>query len=186
MKLKHIIVIVFCILVFTNCKTYGQTKKTIFLGIQPISITIESNYGDGEFDANIFPIVFEAALTRRVNFRLIPTVNYHFGGKSNGFSDLGVYITLPIYFHKSLPKEVQSHGFYIGPVLGVGRNIINDHYTTTIAIEPGYMFKAKKRFTITLGCQFGGSYFAYDSKPNNWVTHFGPKFTLGFWLNKND
>jgi len=70
----------------------------------------------------------------------------------------------------------------LGYYLGLGRILINDHYTTTVAIEPGYMWETKKSFTITLGAQFGGSYFGYDSKPNKWVTHWGPKVTFGLWI----
>jgi len=60
--------------------------------------------------------------------------------------------------------------------------LLNNHYTTTIAVEPGYMFKASKRFSLTLGLQLGSSYFMYENKNNQWLQHFGLKINLGFWL----
>ena len=84
-------------------------------------------------------------------------------------------------------KEIENRqdipkGFYLGPVLGFGRNLLNEHFTTTLAAEPGYMFETRKSFTIVLGIQLGASYFHYDSQPNKWVLHWGPKVTFGFWV----
>ncbi|MFC2127818.1 hypothetical protein ACFLRU_05490 [Bacteroidota bacterium] len=162
--------------------TYGQSDKRIFLGIQP-AITIEPFYDEGELDINLFPIIFEAPITSRANLRIAPIANYHLGGITNGVSDLSLFTVLPVFFKKTENQNDKPYGFYIGPVLGFGRNIINNHYTTTLAFEPGYMFEAKRSFTITLGVQFGASYFAYDIQPNKWTSHFGPKVTFGFWLN---
>lgn len=160
---------------------FGQSNKSFFIGIQP-SITVEPFYEKGEFDVNAFPLIFETSIGSRTNIRLSPIANYHIGGLSNGFSDIGLYAVLPIYFTNRETTGSRSSGFYIGPVLGFGRNLINEHYTTTIAVEPGYLFEAKKSFTICLGMQFGASYFSYDSEPNKWLSHWGPKVTFGFWL----
>lgn len=159
----------------------GQSDKNIFIGVQP-GLTIEPFYEKGEFDVNVFPLIFETPVGSRANIRLSPITNYHIGGSTAGFSDIGLYFVLPVFFKKNENKESKPYGFYVGPVLGFGRNLINNHYTTTIAIEPGYMFKAKKSFTIVIGVQFGASHFAYDLQPNKWFFHWGPKVTFGFWL----
>ena len=185
MHLKQVAITIILLFVFSIGNVCGQTKKPVFIGIQP-SITIEPFYEDGELDVNIFPLVLEIPIGQRINFRFLPTANYHFGGVNNGFSDVGFYSVLPIFFRKSESTEAKPYGFYIGPVLGFGRNLINSHYTTTLAVEPGYMFKAKKSFTITLGAQFGTSYFAYDSQPNKWLFHWGPKVSFGFWIDRNN
>lgn len=163
---------------------YGQTSKIFFIGVQP-SITIEPFYEKGELDVNIIPVVFEAPIGIRTNIRLLPFVNYHSGGLSNGVSDIALYSVLPIYFRKRESAESKPYGFYIGPVLGFGRNLIYNHYTTTLALEPGYMFEAKNKLTIGLGIQFGASFFAYESEPDNWLSHWGPKVSFGFWLDRS-
>ena len=180
MNRSIITAIVLLIISITNL--YGQTKKSIYLGIQP-SITVEPFYEEGELDINVFPLIFETPISQRINLRIVPMVNYHIGGVENGISDLSIFTVLPFFLKKNEENEnVKPYGFYVGPVLGFGRNLINDHYTTTIALEPGYMWEAKKSFTITLGAQIGASYFGYDSKPNKWVLHWGPKVTFGFWI----
>ena len=100
-----------------------------------------------------------------------------------GFQTLVSILFSPIFFAKNESSDTKPFGFYVGPVFGFGRNLLNNHYTTTLAAEPGYMFEAKKSFTITLGVQLGSSYFTYDSQPNKWVFHWGPKVSFGFWLN---
>jgi hypothetical protein len=162
--------------------TFGQSGIPILLGIQP-GITVEPFYEEGELDVNVFPLLFETPIASRVNIKLSPIINYHIGGEENGFSDIGIFTVFPVFFKARGKRTDRPYGIYIGPVLGFGRNLINKHYTTTLAIEPGYMFESKRRFSITLGIQFGASYFSYDANPNKWVFHWGPKITLGFWLN---
>lgn len=161
---------------------FGQSKRPIFIGIQP-AITVEPFYEEGELDVNVFPLVIENRIGLRTNIRFVPIANYHFGGLENGFSDIGIFVVLPIFFKKAESLTAKTDGFYVGPVLGFGRNLINEHYTTTLAVEPGYMLKAQKRFTAAFGLQLGSSHFSYDSKPNKWVFHWGPKISLGFWIN---
>ena len=163
-------------------QSFGQSNTPIFIGIQP-NITVEPFYEKGELDIDILPLVLEASIGLRTNLKITPLVNYHVGGQTNGVSDIGVFVVLPIFFKKKENRSDKPHGFYVGPVLGFGRNLINDRNTTTLAVEPGYLFKAERRFTISLGLQLGGSYFSYDSQPNEWVTHWGPKIGFGFWIN---
>jgi len=80
---------------------------------------------------NVFPLILELPIGQRTNFRLLPTANYHLGAIENGFSDIGIYTVFPMFFNKSTSIIAKPYGFYIGPVLGFGRNLINDHYTTT-------------------------------------------------------
>ena len=159
----------------------GQSARPIFIGLQP-NITVEPFYEKGELDINVFPVIVEAPIGSRINLKLSPIVNLHKGGVSNGVSDIGLFSVLPIFMQKKESAESKPHGFYIGPVLGFGRNLITHHYTTTLAVEPGYLFETKKRFTISLGMQLGSSYFSYDSQPNKWITHLGPKVSFGFWI----
>lgn len=165
-----------------SSKSIGQSSTPIFIGLQP-NITVEPFYDKGEFDIDILPLVVEASIGLRTNLKVTPMVNHHIGGQTEGISDLGVFAVLPILLKKKEIRSDRPYGFYAGPVLGFGRNLINDHYTTTVGIEPGYMFETKKRFTISMGLQLGGSYFSYDSEPNKWVTHWGPKFSFGYWIN---
>jgi hypothetical protein len=185
--MKRLTIILPLLLYVYITDAYGQTRTPVLLGVQP-GVTIEPFYEEGELDVNVFPLLIEVPIGTRTNIKLAPLVNYHIGGEENGVSDVGLYTVFPIFIKERENREDVPFGFYVGPVLGFGRNLLNDHYTTTLAVEPGYMFEAKKSFTITLGVQFGASHFAYDNQPNKWVFHWGPKITFGFWTRrtKND
>lgn len=169
------------LLIFTITNLSAHTKRPFYIGVQP-AITVEPFYDEGELDFNAFPLIVETPISQRINLRIVPMVNYHVGGLENGISDLGVFTVLPIFLKRTEIENERPSGFYLGPVIGFSRNLINDHFTTTTALEPGYMWKTEKSFTITLGTQLGGSFFGYDSKPNKWVFHWGPKVTFGFWI----
>ncbi|TXB64685.1 hypothetical protein FRY74_09545 [Vicingus serpentipes] len=177
---KIIFITILALITYGQC--FSQSNTPIFIGFQP-NITVEPFYDKGEFDLDIAPVVFEASVGLRTNIKISPIVNYHFGGTTNGVSDIGVFSVLPIFIKSKEAKNERPYGFYLGPVIGFGRNLINSHYTTTLSIEPGYMFETKNRFTISMGLQLGGSYFSYDKEPNKWVIHWGPKFSFGFWIN---
>ncbi len=179
--MKKIFFIVFFGVTIWN-QSFCQSNTPIFIGFQP-NVTVEPFYDESEFDLDIVPLVFETSIGLRTNIKISPIVNYHFGGATNGISDVAVYSVLPIFFKAKETKSDRPFGFYMGPVIGFGRNLINSHYTTTVGIEPGYMFETKNRFTISMGLQLGGSYFSYDVEPNKWVTHWGTKFSFGFWIN---
>ncbi len=178
--MKNLIII--SILFLMSVQLLSQEKRPVFIGLQP-GITKEQFYEKDEFDINVIPLVFQIPLSQRFDFRFVTIANYHFGS-SQGFSDIGFQSVFPFYFKKKEATKTLSSGFYTGPVLGAGRNLLNDHYNTTLAVEPGYMFKTSKRFSLSLGLQFGASYFIYDNEPNKWRSHFGFKINLGLWVNK--
>ncbi len=179
-KNRPFLFIAILLIVFSG-HIHGQSNKIVFIGVQP-AITVEPFYEKGELDVNIFPFMIETPIGLRSTLKLTPLINYHSGGSKNGISDIGLFAILPFYFQKRADSTSRPFGFYLGPVVGFGRNKINDHYTTTLAVEPGYMFQAEKKFTISIGLQLGGSFFSYDSEPNKWVFHWGPKISLGLWL----
>ena len=139
----------------------AQSNVRTFVAIQP-SVTIEPFYEKGELDVNVLPIVAEWPLNHRVDFRVVPTLNYHFSESEQGLSDVGSFFVLPVFF-KNQEESRFPFGFYAGPLVGLGRNLINDHYTLTLAIEPGYFFQTNNRFSICVGLQLGSSYFSFDS-----------------------
>ena len=91
---------------------------------------------------------------------------------------------MPVYLKKKEQTQNISKGFYLAPVVGFGTNLINDHNTLTLALEPGFHFPATKRFSIALGLQLGATYFAYFNQANVWRNHFGFKVNIGLWVNK--
>ncbi len=165
---------------FSAASIYAQEKRPVFIGLQP-SFTKETFYEKDEFDINIVPLMVQVPIGRLIDLRVTSEVNYHFG-PTNGISDVGAQFVAPIYFKKKETVKSISHGFYAGPVLGLGTNLINDHNTLTVAVEPGYMFMANKSFTLALGLQFGASYFNYFEKSNVWRSHIGFKINVGFWV----
>ena len=180
-KYFKVIIILYLI---TNSIIYAQQKRPVFIGIQP-SFTKETFYEKNEFDINIVPLMVQLPITRMVDLRVTSEVNYHFG-PTDGISDVGAQFVAPIYFKKKETSKSMSHGLYAGPVVGLGTNLINDHNTLTLAVEPGYMFKANKSFTIALGLQLGASYFNYFEKSNVWRSHIGFKINVGFWVNRGN
>jgi hypothetical protein len=174
MKLRLIILFV----VISNT-LLGQERAPLLIGIQP-GITKETFYDTNEFDINVVPLMVQTPLTKKVDLRATVIANYR-SGSNSGFSDLGIEFVLPYHFSKQ-DRLNRSSGFYAGPVANLGRNIIADHYTVTLALEPGYLFKAEKNFTLALGMQIGSSFFGYDDLPNKWRSHFGTKVNLGFWV----
>lgn len=157
-----------------------ETKKHTFIGIQP-SFTKEKFYDKNEFDINLIPFVLQHPLSRRMDFRLTTLANYHFGN-NNQFSDLGGEFAAPIFIQKKDDTSEKSKGFFLSPIVGPSRNVLDNHYTITLATEGGYFFLLGEKFALSTQLQFGGSFFLYDQKDNEWVQHFGLKVNLGFWL----
>ncbi len=81
-------------------------------------------------------------------------------------------------------KADKSAGFYIAPIYGSSRNLFDNHYALTFAIEPGYSFAWKSRFAMNIGVQYGKTLFLKDFDENEWGPHFGVKFQLGWWFLK--
>lgn len=176
---------IFCLMLSAvmSSTVFGQDKKPVFVGLQP-GVTVEPFYEKGDFDVNVVPVVVQLPLAKRLDFRFTSLANYHFGSSSE-FSDIGVQLIFPVYFRKKESTNELSHGLYLGPLIGGGRNLMNEHYTYIAGIETGYMFPTDNRFSLTLGLQLGGSYFSYDNEADLWRNHFGFKINLGFWLNKD-
>jgi len=161
----------------------AQEKRPLFVGLQP-SITAEQFYDKNELDINAIPLMIQIPVAKRVDFRTVTIANYHLGGEQNGFSDIGLQLVLPVFIKKKETARGISKGFYIAPAVGIGRNLINDHNTLTLAVEPGFQFPTKRSFSIALGMQLGATYFDYDNQPSVWRSHFGFKVNIGFWVNK--
>lgn len=167
------------IVVLFAANVYSQNNFSYYIGIHP-AITVEKFYDKGEFDLNIVPLVFQLPISKRMDIRLTSIYNYHFGTKRE-VSDVGFELASPIFLRKKESRNEYSHGFFISPVFGFGRNLLNEHNTLTTAAEAGYMFEPFKKFTVTLMLQFGSSYFMYANDENILRQHFGFKVNLGFW-----
>lgn len=173
---------IFIVVLFMSEGAFSQNQnKAIFLSLQP-GITVEKFYDDGDFDINILPITIEARMTPRLNIRATSIVNY-FIGDDSGISDVGVQLLSPIYIKKMTTHEA-SHGVYVAPLVSLTKNLIRKHNTYIVGLEPGFMFKNEKAFTLSVGIQLGGSYFDFETDENEWINHFGVKVNLGFWINR--
>lgn len=182
--MKKIIISVLSLSFFLLCLSSiisAQSSRALFLGLQP-GLTKEKFYEKNEFDINVVPLVFQLSLNKRIDIRIVTLANYHFGDEQQ-FSDVGLLTSLPVFIFKKEALKDASSGFFIGPHIGVSKNLLNEHYTTNIALEPGYMFSFSDRFAISAYLQYGGSYFAYHDGSSKWEQHFGIKVDLGIWLN---
>ncbi|MEJ2596106.1 MAG: hypothetical protein P8100_13510 [bacterium] len=178
-------VILLTVLLFASISLLqAQDRLPVFVGLQP-GYTAEPFYSENELDINVVPLLAQFPVSKRVDLRAVTLVNYQIGGEENGISDIGMQIVLPVFFKKKEKTRSLSGGFYAGPVVGIGRNLLNDHNTLILAVEPGYQFPAKKSFSIALGLQLGATYFDYFNQANVWRNHFGFKVNIGFWANKS-
>jgi len=167
------------ILTFGVSQAYGQSKRAFFFGIQP-AFTKEKFYEKNEFDINVIPIVIQTPISNRMDLRFVSLANYHFGNREK-FSDIGFQLLAPWNFTKKESISERTKGFYLAPVVGLGKNFVNYHYTTTVALEPGFTLSTDKRFSLAVGIQLGASYFSYDDGSDKLIDHFGVKVQLGLW-----
>jgi hypothetical protein len=183
MKLgKGILILIVVLFLSISNELVAQEKLPVLLGFQP-GVTKEKFYEQNELDVNIFPLVVEVPTAKRIDLRLVTILNYHYGPKRQ-ISDIGFQLIAPVFFNKRETTNTPIYGFYVGPVYGWGRNILNSHGTHTAGFEAGYQMAAGKSFTVTFGVQLGGSYFTYDEAENTWTDHFGIKINLAWWLRR--
>lgn len=124
--MKTIQLIPFAFLLITS-ELYAQKKRPIFIGIQP-GYTKEPYYEKNELDIYVIPFTLQIPIAKSLDFRTTTIGNYRIGGDQNGFSDIGLQFVMPIYFKKKENVKSISQGFNIGPVIGIGRNLIDEHY----------------------------------------------------------
>lgn len=159
----------------------AQERAPIFIGINP-SVTVEPFYEKGEMDIGILPLVFQRRISNTIDFRFSTILNLGLRDSGNRMSHLGFETAFPIFFTKKENKTDCSKGFYIAPILSFTRNKIEEHNNLGIWAEPGYNFLFDNKFAMSIGAQFGATYFAYDDGKSKWGNHFGIKFIFGKWF----
>jgi len=176
------LIIISILIIIVNIQVEGQDRHTVnFLGLNP-SITVEPFYEEGEFDLNIFPIVYQKTLAKRIDFRISSTVNYGIRKSSNTISHLGGQIAFPIYFTKKEELTNPSAGFFAAPGIGFTRNRLEKHTNIGFWIEPGYNLNISEKWSISFGIQLGTTHFNYDNGEEKWGNHFGVKIFFGRWF----
>ncbi len=178
-KKKVLTIILICI---SSFQIIGQTERTSgFIGLNP-SVTVEPFYKEREFDVNVFPLVFQKTLTRRIDFRLSTTLNYGIRNTTNEISHLGGQFSFPVFIRKKSDMLLSSQGFFLAPGIGVTRNRIEKHTNFGLWVEPGYNLMISKKWSISFGVQLGATHFDYDSDIKKWGNHFGIKIIIGKWI----
>jgi hypothetical protein len=158
-----------------------ENKKCYFIGLNP-SVTVEPFYDKGELDINIFPLVYQKSLTKRLDIRLTSIVNLGIRNNRNEISHFGLETGVPLFFSPKETKNEISKGFFVAPILSLTRNKIEAHNNLGLWIEPGYNLLFDNHFAMTFGLQLGGTYFAYDNGQTKMGNHFGIKIIIGKWL----
>jgi hypothetical protein len=179
--LKRILIVSAFVLSFSAQGQCCGKKTANFLGINP-SVTIEPFYEKGEFDLNVFPIVYQKTLTKRFDFRISTTLNYGVRKTSKTISHIGGQLALPIYFMKKNELINPSSGFFLAPGVGFTRNTLEKHSNIGVWLEPGYNLQISEKWTISFGIQLGATHFNYDNGIRKWGNHFGIKIFLGRWF----
>lgn len=160
----------------------SQEKRTAhFIGLTP-AITVEPYYNKGELDINVFPLVYQFSISKRLDGRLSPVLNLGIRNGDDVLSHVGLEIATPIFLKKKEEKNSPSNGFYLAPVLSFTRNNSALHYNLGTWIEPGYLLSISEKWSISFGLQVGGTYFMRDSGIQEWGNHFGFKIVIGKWF----
>lgn len=169
------------ILTIISLSLSAQNNKTAnFIGINP-SVTVEPFYEKGELDVNIFPLVFQKTITKRVDFRLSTILNYGVRNTNSEISHFGARIAFPFFIKKKEDLTLPSKGFYAAPGIGFTRNRIEEHTNIGFWLEPGYNLLVSDKLSISFGVQLGATHFDYDNGTQKWGNHFGMNIILGMW-----
>lgn len=156
-------------------------KTSNFFGINP-GITLEPYYQKGEFDINVFPLVWQRQLYKQVDLRLNSIVNLGIRNSGNKISHYGLELAIPFMFSKKEISTGDSQGFYLAWVTAVTRNQTETHSNIGLWLEPGFLFHFNNRLGLSLGVQWGATRFYYDSGYQEWGSHFGFKAIFGKWF----
>jgi hypothetical protein len=95
----------------TKNLVFGQDERSNFFGINP-SFTVEPYYDSGEFDFNIFPLVYQRSISNRIDLRLASTINYGISNGDDKLSHIGMEVGAPIFLKKKETVSELSKGFY--------------------------------------------------------------------------
>lgn len=159
----------------------GIAGKAVFLGINP-SVTMEPFYQKGEFDINVFPLVYQQTLSGRIDFRISAIVNYGIREDQDTVSHYGGQAAFPMYWKRKADLSKPSEGFFCAPGIGITRNRIERHSNIGLWIEPGYGLMISDDWSIAFGVQWGMTHFNYDTGIRKWGNHFGIKIVVGKWF----
>ena len=160
----------------------AQTERRLnFFGVNP-SITVEPFYEKGELDVNVLPIVFQKTLTKRIDFRVLTTLNYGIRKTTNEISHYGGQFVFPIFLKKKDKLSIPSQGFFAAPGIGITRNRLEEHTNIGFLVEPGYNLMISEKWSISFGIQLGATHFNYDIGTQKWRSHFGVKIIFGRWI----
>lgn len=165
------------------CFSYisAQEKGINFIGIKP-SVTVEPFYEKGELDINVFPLVYQRTISRRVDIKTLSIVNYGIRNNNSSFSHLGFQFAVPIFFKLKEKKSEPSKGFYIAPGFGLSRNLIEKHNNLGFWVEPGYNLLITQKLSISFSIQLGATQFWYDDGTQKLGNHFGIQVIFGKWF----
>ncbi len=180
-RIIQFIILTAILVIYANSLLAQEDRSYNFFGINP-SVTVEPFYDKGELDVNIFPLVYQRSLTKRLDIRLTSILNLGIRNSGNKISHFGLETGFPIFFKPKESRTEISNGFFVTPILSLTRNRIEEHNNLGLWIEPGYNLLFDNRIAMTFGLQLGGTYFAYDNGQTKWGNHFGIKIIIGKWL----
>lgn len=178
--MKRLLIVI--ILIHVQCSLKAQNEGDFnFIGLNP-SLTIEPFYEKGEMDINIFPVVYQRPLTKRVDIRFTSICNLGIRNAGNEISHLGLETAFPVFFRAKEDKKVSSKGFFVAPIVSLTRNRIEAHNNIGLWLEPGYHLLFDNKVAMSFGLQLGATYFDYNDGATKWRNHFGFKLIVGKWF----
>ena len=154
----------------------GTDKASYFVGITP-SITAEPFYDAGEYDVNIFPLVYQKNIFNKIDVRITSIINYGIRKYENKISHVGIEMAFPIQLFSQVLSRGLSEGFFIAPILSIAQEQIAKEKHFGLWIEPGYQFIVSRYYSMSLGLQMGGTWIESDL-----TDHLGVNFIIGRWF----
>lgn len=160
----------------------AQDKVSQYLGIRPY-FTVEPYYEEGEFDINVFPLVYQNNISRLMSIRLASIFNYTIRKEGQNISHVGLQAAFPFYLKKRELRNDNAKGLYLAPVISLTRNLEEAHTNTGVYLEPGYHVEFSDLFSMVFGLELGATYFDYDdAREDGWDKHFGVSIILAWSL----
>jgi hypothetical protein len=162
-------VIAFCLAAWTWPET--------MVGVRP-AVTVEPDYPKGVFDVNLAPFCAEVGVAGSpfaVRADLVCTVQL--GGKAPVVENVGFYLGVPWY---PFTAGAERHsGFFVGPKVGLCRNLPGGFWSTGPSVELGWAFDFGD-FALSACAEGGATVFLEEGEPPRLAGHGGLSCIAGF------
>jgi len=159
-----------------------------YIGLQPgidrLVFEQFDGYAEYAWDIDLVPVTVEYALNRHWGLCLHTILNlenrpYQYPSVLSSF---GIEVALPYYL--SLKNSEEGHrGFFVGPTLTPGYNLLNKYHSLKVGGSVGYSLLFANKWSFSVAVQAGWDRQKYPgSSFVRYVSYTTPVLGLGIWL----